>query len=439
MRARTWQRELDRLGVIVPFAMIHDLGLVLSAPAGSISIGPRCDFQALAMRNDAPADIATEYLSFIESAFETISIRRRRTPMSDLSVSAALVKLFSSVSGRIKPRRPYSVSFPNDTALFDLTGIDLAALWGRGERRFELYALKVLRSNKLIVLAALDALDLDALSLVDSLGGGVDSQTLIQLVNALGDPATRDIVGFSLDVLPSVLETKTAPSASTHATSGYSGVGRRGSVDSLVLSELAWDDLEFLRRAMDDELLFYTRDRDQDETRRMHWLLVDASASMRGERSMFARGLALAAAKQLTLAGDEVLLRFFDANLYEPVRAQGREIPASYVLGFKGERGRNPTRVLSLLASELTLHQKRDPRESIVHLFTYGASHVPRHVIESLRKLAKLTAVFVAPRDGKVDVEYLDLLDKHWTVSGQSIAHKTERAQAARAILEGNS
>ena len=55
-------------------------------------------------------------------------------------------------------------------------------------------------------------------------------------VLALEAPEANDIVNFSLEILPSVLETKTRPAAGTSASHGYSGLGTRGSIDSMVLS-----------------------------------------------------------------------------------------------------------------------------------------------------------------------------------------------------------
>src|SRR6185295_12406382 len=114
--------------------------------------------------------------------------------------------------------------------------------------------------------------------------GGVGALAQVDLLAAIQSPEANDIVNFSLEILPSVLETKTRPAAGTTAAFGYSGIGTRGSIDSLVLSELAWDDLELARRLVDNEVLYYAREQSRDEQRRVHILLIDASASMRGDR-----------------------------------------------------------------------------------------------------------------------------------------------------------
>ena len=87
----------------------------------------------------------------------------------------------------------------------------------------------------------------------------------VDLLSAFQSPEANDIVNFSLEILPSVLETKTRPAAGTAASFGYSGIGTRGSIDSMVLSELAWDDAELARRIADNELLYYAREQSRDE------------------------------------------------------------------------------------------------------------------------------------------------------------------------------
>ena len=89
------------------------------------------------------------------------------------------------------------------------------------------------------------------------------------------------------------------------AVDGYSGVERRGTIDSLVLSELAFDPELFDRRFAENEVFYYAREKQHEEDRRLHYILVDASASMRGQRSTFARGLAPAFAP----------VAFFDAGV----------------------------------------------------------------------------------------------------------------------------
>jgi hypothetical protein len=142
----------------------------------------------------------------------------------------------------------------------------------------------------------------DSASGSEALGGAID---LVDLFAALDSPEANDVANFSLDLLPSVLETRRSTGAQTFAVDGYASIERKGNIDSLVLSELAYDREIFEKKVVDAELLYYGRDKQREDERRLQYLLIDCSASMRGQRQVFARGLALALIKKLTLEGDE--------------------------------------------------------------------------------------------------------------------------------------
>jgi hypothetical protein len=90
---------------------------------------------------------------------------------------------------------------------------------------------------------------------------------------------------------------------------GYSGVVTNGSLDSLVLTEMANDDDLFDQRFMENEMLYYAHEAQMKPPPRVYQILVDASASMRGARAVFARGLAIALAKKMTLLGFDASTR----------------------------------------------------------------------------------------------------------------------------------
>jgi hypothetical protein len=293
--------------------------------------------------------------------------------------------------------------------------------------------------SRLHVLTLVDALHLDTLRLLGMLGpqsNSVGALAHVDLLSAISSPSANDIVQFSLELLPSVLETHRARAAGTRAVHGYAGIGHKGSLDSMVLAELAWDEGEFERRFVDGEVLYYTREQAPEEARRLHYLLIDASASMRGDREVFARGLALAIGKKLQLAGEEVWMRFFDSRLYEVQRVRQGQIPAAYLLGFKGERGRNPARVFSQLATEIALLRARELRDPVVHLITHAALHVPRALVAEVRRQAHLFGVFILPSGGVLDLEYLDLLEGHAVVDHETLQQKTARVTAATKIVD---
>jgi hypothetical protein len=271
--------------------------------------------------------------------------------------------------------------------------------------------------------------------LVSAGQGGVD---LLELLAVLKSPEARDIVRFSLELLPALLEAPRPSGAATFPTGGYAALQGRGSVDSLVLSELASDDEIFYTRYALDELLYYGREQRTDPPRRLHHVLVDASPSMRGLRQVFARGLAWSLCKRLSLLGGEVVVRFFDARLHEPVSAQrspARLLP--YLLGFRSQRGRNYGRVFRDLAGELAA-PSRDAgarrRSVTVYLITHGECHIPLATVRALRRYATLYGIFTLP-SSELQLEYLPLLHYHQVVSEQALGSLQARRERALSIV----
>ncbi len=439
LRAIRWHEGLGRLGLQLPFAMVHDVGLLFAAPREQLEVGPRVPAEALGARARDFGRLVEAYRATLAELGESEAARRAaQLKMSDDLLIVVLSRLLGSVAARTQAAPPYRAVLPIDATLFDHLEPQLPRLFAACRRDFEAGALAALELGRLFVLTMGDALDLDTLRLFGMLGSEVSAGALAQvdMLAALESPEANDIVNFSLEILPSVLETKTRPAAGTSASYGYSGLGTRGSIDSMVLTELAWDDSELARRLMDNEVLYFAREQSRDEQKRIHYLLIDASASMRGDRQTFARGMAIATGKKLLLEGEDVAFRFFDSRLYELNRARNGALPTAHVLAFKGEHGRNPARVFAELATDLEMARRRDPRAPVVHLFTHAALYIPREMVQAVRVHAHIAAVFILPSGGKLDLDYLDLLNAHWVVDHATLAHGSARADAAKSILD---
>jgi hypothetical protein len=440
VRALRWYRDLARLGLHVPLFLVHDVGLLYAAPKEQLEIGPRPGTDALLSRIPRGADLHATYRSVIgEIAQSEASARARSMRLNDDLIVVVLARVLGSLVARSGVRPGYSATLPLDPELVRDLDAQLPQLFAAAPRQFEMAALDSIEKARLHLLTLADALDLDTLRLLGMLGpesSAAGALAHVDLLAAISSPAANDIVNFSLELLPSVLETHRTNATGTHAVHGYAGIGSKGSLDSLVLTELAWDEAEFARRVIDNELLYYTREQAPDEARRLHYLLIDASASMRGDRQVFARGLAIALGKKLQLAGEEVWMRFFDSRLYDVQRARPGQLPASYLLGFKGERGRNPARVFAQLATEVALLRARDQRDPVIHLITHAALHVPRPLVAEVGRQAHLFGVFILPSGGVLDLEYLDLLEGHAVVDHATLQQKTARAAAATKIVD---
>jgi len=438
LRAVRWHQSLERLGVTLPLSIVHDVGMLFAFPREQMAIGPRCDVAALSEKLPRAEAQLASYRALLEEIGESEAARRAgRLRMSDDLLVAVLSRLLSVVAARLGARPRYRALVPMDGSLFDRLDDQLASMWNAAPRDFEGAALDGLESARLFVLTMADALDLDTLRLFGMLGAESSAGAMAQvdLLAAFDSPEANDIVNFSLEILPSVLETKTRPASGTTAAHGYSGLGTRGSIDSMVLTELAWDDQELARRLLDNEVLFFAREQSREEERRIHYLLIDASASMRGDRQTFARGMALATGKKLLLEGEDVAYRFFDSRLYERARAIRGQLPTAHILSFRGERGRNPARVFAELATDLDLLRHRDPRTPVVHLFTHAALYIPREMVQAVKESAHIAAVFMLPSGGELQLDYLDLLDAHWVVDHDTLASRDARNDAAKSIL----
>lgn len=439
LRAIGWHRDLERLGIRMPLGVVHDLGLVLACPKEQLELGTRAPSDELWAAASGPPGVFARYQKMIEEVGESETAKRSRTlRLSDDLVVVLLARLLSSVAERLPGIPPYPTGVPLDTLLLENIEPQLPTLFRGVRRAYEVAALTALTEAELYVLTLVDALDIDTLQLFGMLGGdsGQGALAQVDLLSVLGMPEANDVVDFSLEILPSVLETKARPGASTHAAFGYSGLARKGSIDGLVLTELAWDELELARRMADDEVLYYAREQTQDEARRVHHLLIDASASMRGERATFARGMAIASAKKLLLSGEDVVFRFFDSRLYEARPATSGQLPVGYVLGFRGEHGRNPARVFAEIERNLALASTRDPRDPVLHVFTHAGLYVPRDLMQAIARRAKVSAVFMLPTGGTLKLDYLDLLHAHWVVDHDVLAEKGARAEEAKRILD---
>ena len=430
--AAGWWNLLARLGFRMPLVVVHDFGLVLSggrlgaapqilhdgARRDGSSGGPQIGrYQALLSRvaaSDAVADLAT-------------------APLRDEMLAVILARLLGDVCLRWGARGLSSYELPAASTVYEL---DHEALARAHDPSWALGFIQRLLEHERGVLARLDQIESGSLRLLGLFspdGGAADLADLYRLVGTAG---TTDVVDFSLQLLPSLLETKRRPAAQRFSIDGYVSVERRGNVDALLPGELAHDDDVFVQKALSDDLLYYGHERQNESSRRLHYLLVDASASMRGAREIFARGLALALAKKLSLQGGDVWLRFFDSRLHQRLdlgRAARRDLPR--LLSFRSERGRNYARVFADLAVEVTRLTRDEGRDVAVTFITHGACHIPRDTIDALAGQAHLYGIFVLPSQ-PLDLDYLPRLHKSQVVTAASLARTADKRQRALEIVD---
>lgn len=444
MRALAWYNSLLSLGLNVPLHVVLDLGAAL--------LGER---ESFAPPRDAPrlpeglaptrfADLMRDYAALLTEVARTdIAAQLKKSRIDDGVLSTLLTRALGPVVDRWRGPAIHE-PIPVNAEALTRAMLNLPQAWAAVDRRPEIEFLHHLLQHRLHLLLGIEQIDLDTVELLGLMGqeGSMPETELVDLLSVFNSPEANDVVNFSLDILPSVLETKRGGGQQVFAVDGYSGVVSNGSLDSLVLSELAYDDELFEQRFLDNQMLYYAHEAQDRPPPRSYQILVDASASMRGARAVFARGLAIALAKRMTLLGFEATVRFFDSRLYEPMRLRrGRSglhgagsLHVAGILAFKGERGRNYARVFAQLAAEM--ERLRERSSVTVYVITHAECHVPVELIRRVRESAEVCGVFMLPSRGALDLEYLPALTLHEVVTDAALRDRSERATRALSIVE---
>jgi len=289
------------------------------------------------------------------------------------------------------------------------------------------------------LLARLQQIELSAVRLFGLFPIEGTAADLADLFHVVGTAGAADVVDFSLQLMPSLLETKRRPGAQRFSIDGFASVETRGNVDALLPSELAHDDDVFLLKALSDDLLYYGHERQNEVSRPLHYILVDGSASMRGAREVFARGLALALAKKLSLVGGksaDVWVRFFDSRLHPRIdlgRSARRDLPR--LLSFRSQRGRNYARVFADLAVEVGRLVRDEGRDVAVTFITHGTCQIPVATIKALAAQVRLYGIFVLP-SGPLELDYLPFLHRSQVVTATSLGRTADKRRRALEIVE---
>ena len=449
LRAAHWRNSLAKVGLGVPLFAVHDLGMLAIADPRSAPIGVRPFVgKTVGPLAQAAPQLALWAETLREVAASEVVERARQWRLGDDLLAVLLLRVLGPIWERhLGPgRRPPATPLPLDPEVYRDLEPELPTLFnpaGSSRRDPSLDFLDHLVRERLRIITAVEQIDLDTLRLLGMFGAeaaAAGATGLIDLLHVLENPDANDVVNFSLDLLPSVLETRRTTGAQTFSVDGYAGLARRGTLDSLMLSELAYDEDLFDQRFSENEVFYYARDKTREDERRCHYICVDATASMRGQRSVFARGLALTMIKKLLLKGEDVFFRFFDSRLYEVHQARAKRkqqtIDVPYVLSFKGEHGRNYAKVMSLLANDIERLGKREKKSVVCYLITHAECHVPIDVIEDMRRVSQLYGIFMLPSSGELDLEYLPRLHRVQIVTQAALEQREERAKRAMDIID---
>lgn len=433
--AAVWWNLLARLGIRLPLVVVHDLGLLLTRGRHG---GAASRVVRRVPLGVAPSPLAERYHALLVAVAASEAVEELgATPLPDENVAVIIARIVGDVYLRWSARPLHGLvdALPAISPAFERDRVELARRydpsWAMG------FVLRLVEQERGVV-ARLEQIEASVLRLLGlfSVDGGAAGANLAELYQLVSTTGVADVVDFSLELLPSILETKRRPAAQRFSIDGYASIERRGNLDTLLPSELAHDDEVFELKALSDDLLYYAHERRQDATRRLHYVLVDGSASMRGAREVFARGLALALAKAFTLRGGDVWLRFFDSRLSERLdvgRAPRRELPR--FLTFRSERGRNYARVFSDLAAELKSLRRESGREIALTFISHAECHIPLATVDALAREAALTGIFVLPSK-PIELDYLPRLGRYAIVTAETLARAGEKRRRALEIVD---
>ncbi|MEM6294639.1 MAG: hypothetical protein AAGA54_25415 [Myxococcota bacterium] len=426
MRAVAWHNALARLGYAVPLVVVHDLGCLIAG------LGK----PAHQLRGLGDPEVCEAWRRLLVELGESDLVRTQAGwKHRDAMVGVVLARVFSS----IVPQLPEDVRVLRPSLLpvdvVQYTRVEPSSAWGRYDQNQAQAWLATITTHRLLPILEIEQIDLDALRLLGLFRGGdaLPGVDLADLYNVIISPSLADVVDFSMELLPSILEVRRDAGQQSFSIDGYASIERRGNLDDLVLTQLAYDEDVFEQKLVDSELFYFTHEKQMENERRSHMVLVDGSASMRGVREVFARGLALALCKRLALLGEDVTLRFFDSRLYEGVKVSGTgsaEVP--YALQFRAERGRNYARVMRQLNAELAVPRRKDG-QALVYLLTHGECQLPPDELALLSMRAPIYGVFILP-SGPLELPYLDNLHRVHVIDAEAISHG-RRAHKARQII----
>lgn len=452
--AAAWHNRLLGLGITVPLFFTHDLGWALSLPIAERQTEPLLPTGAPETAG-AYRDLCRELLESASAIGETGLDERE-----DLLV-VLLAHLLGPLSRRYASRGKSAPEgeLPLAAAAYPLP-VHYSALAAEADAAPRLRAASEFQAflveQRLSLLTQIELIDPATLRLLvkerpSSAGQGLlalregSALAIPDLLGVLSDEAAdvRDIVRFSQDLLPAAFEPRRSEQGQLYPVGGHASIERRGSLDSLLGSELVFDDTLFLHRLSDGEALYYGRERPREERPGALQILIDASASMRGLRQIFARGLAWALGQRLA-ARRRVSLRFFDGRLYEaqPLLARHETSALLSLLSFRSNRGRNYQRVFSDL-----LREQRRPAQSAsppwtpsherqtLYIITHGECHVPARLIQELAQQAELFAVFIRP-SSELRLEYLPWLHGYHVIEDAELAERAPRRRLALDIIE---
>ena len=366
LRARDWQRGLERIGLAVPLFVVHDLGRLLLG-LGEVLASPSTPERPAqgALQRDAAG-----YRRLLVEVADTLATHAptRRPPPEGATV-ALLAELLRDVP---EACRALAAGRP----LGDATA---------------LAAMEALRES---LLARVDALPLGLAS--EARDAPPDGEGDLRWLLALRSTEASAAVALAA-------AQRRAPAAGRgHGARGPSpdaldGLGHGADPTRMLLSELAWDDETLAARHLAGELLGHDVGAVAAGTTEHRLVLVDRSPSMRGERGLLAQAFALQLLHRAVADGALAELAVFDARLQLLPRRRGGWAAALAAVAPSAAPGRDAEQAFRELERHLAGRPDLDRQSSSVVVLSHASLAVPEALVARLRGRTQLGAILIAP------------------------------------------
>src|SRR3954447_15119339 len=193
VRAAAWSNIMGRLGVHLPLFVVHDVGLLLTAPRGAagVQLGPREPLLAAVGLGDETRALLRQYGALLATIAASEVVEKATSwRLRDDLVAVLLTKILGDLYHRWnEPTKTVGVEeLPLDPQTY--ADADLAQHFRDFDAAPIVGFLRFLASQQLHVYTSLEQIDLDTLRLLGvfnggSLGGGVEAAA-IDLVDLFG-------------------------------------------------------------------------------------------------------------------------------------------------------------------------------------------------------------------------------------------------------------
>ena len=323
-RVARWLRCAAAARLPLPLFLARDLGLLL----GGAAAGP--EERTITRPPHLPHDLDTaDYLAFLGRIAGSPLSRELAAwdpPLSDPVLAAILARLIDDAD------LPTDYRLPGGAA-----GVVFLRLLG--ERLAEADPVEIWRDTPLderpdpqaffqpAILAQIESnlrrLDPEELRFLSRYGppllGAPDPRELLDLLHLTALPrAARLALSQTLKLLPRISAARTVGGVQTYPEGGYEGLARRGSLDSLLPSELAYAPPLRLHRVANREALYYGRERPRERRRELAYLVAQSGYGLGGDGQVLSKALVLALAQAMRRRGYEVQMSFAGRELGEP-------------------------------------------------------------------------------------------------------------------------